>query len=165
MITPLEPVNNATQLKENGNRAFKDQNYSVAYDYYSQAIVIENDNQQMSVLYCNRAAVHLKTYDYIACVADCDLAIKILPSVKAYFRRARANLFLKEIKEAYKDLSLLLRLDSKNSDAISLMRTVKAGEYICTRTAIYVYIYAHKTANISTTITSVCMYNCIWYVQ
>jgi tetratricopeptide (TPR) repeat protein len=129
--SPLEPAHNAAQLKEDGNRAFKEQKYSVAYDSYSQAIVIENDNQQISILYCNRAAVHLKTHDYIACIADCNHAMKVLPSTKAYFRRAQANVFLKEIKEAFKDLSLLLRLDPKNNDAISLMRTVKAGEYVC----------------------------------
>jgi hypothetical protein len=67
------------------------------------------DNQQISILHCNCAAVHLKTQDYIACITDCNHAIKILPFTKVYFRRAQANVILKEIKEVFKDLSLLLQ--------------------------------------------------------
>ena len=118
-------------LKEEGNKAFKAENYKLAYDLYSKAIDEQRkltDNGPLAVLLCNRAAVHLKTQNYSECIADCDIAISINPeTVKAYYRRAEAHSALGESKKAYADLQLLLRLDPKKSDAITLIRTVKAG--------------------------------------
>ena len=121
----------ALVLKEEGNKAFKAENYKLAYDLYSKAIDEQRkltDNGPMVILLCNRAAVHLKTQHYAECVADCDIAISINPkTAKAYYRRAEAYSALGESKKAYADLQLLLRMDPKKTDAITLIRTVKAG--------------------------------------
>lgn len=122
----------ALAFKEEGNNAFKKQNFVEAKDFYSKAIMqlgqIPEDDQ-MSLLLCNRAAAQMKLLDYSACISDCDRAIKINPAaVKAYYRRAQAQLAVGALSAASTDTQMLLRLDPSNADAISLMRIIKAGE-------------------------------------
>ena len=121
----------ALVLKEEGNKAFKEEKYKLAYDFYSKAIEEQQkltDKGTIAILLCNRAAVHLKTQNYAQCVTDCEMAITIAPRLmKAYYRRAQAYSALGDSKKAYADLHLLLRMDSKKADVIELMRTVKAG--------------------------------------
>ena len=122
----------ALGLKEEGNQAFKKQNYPLADELYSKAIseLSGAQNESFAILLCNRAAVHLKVQNYIACVTDCDNAIQIVPyMVKAIYRRAQANSALGDLNKAYSDLNLLLRFEPKKADAINLMRTVKAGKH------------------------------------
>lgn len=121
------------KLKDEGNEAFKLQNFTRARDLYSNSLVqlsSINDGEQMSTLYCNRAAANLKLLDYAACITDCDQAIAITPgSIKALYRRAQANVALGELRKASADLTILLRIDPNKADTISLMRTVKAGKH------------------------------------
>jgi tetratricopeptide (TPR) repeat protein len=123
----------ALKLKDEGNEAFKLQNFTRARDLYSQSLVQLSslkDGEQMSTVYCNRAAANLKLLDYAACITDCDQAIAITPgSVKALYRRAQANVALGELRKASADLTMLLRIDPNKADTISLMRTVKAGKH------------------------------------
>lgn len=120
------------KLKDEGNEAFKIQNFAKARDLYSHSLVqlsSPKDGEQMSTLYCNRAAANLKLLDYTACITDCDQAIAITPgSVKALYRRAQANVALGEFRKASADLTILLRIDPNKVDTISLMRTVKTGK-------------------------------------
>lgn len=124
--------------KEAGNKAFKEGNYVLACDLYSKAIELQQrkvgkaqdaaDNEQLSILLTNRAAAHLKMLNYSLCVTDCDTAIKGAPGQqKAYYRRVQANVASGELEKAHSDLNILIRLDPKNEDFISLIRTVKAG--------------------------------------
>ena len=121
------------KLKEDGNEAFKLQNFTRARDLYSHSLAQLSNlthGEQMSTLYCNRAAANLKLLDYVACITDCDQAINITPgSMKAFYRRAQANVALSEWRKASADLTILLRIDPNKADAISLMRTVKAGKH------------------------------------
>jgi tetratricopeptide (TPR) repeat protein len=121
------------KLKDEGNEAFKLQNFTKARDLYSHSLVQLSslkDGEKMSTLYCNRAAANLKLLDYAACITDCDQAIAITPgSVKALYRRAQANVAVGELRKASSDLTILLRIDPNKADTISLMRTVKAGEH------------------------------------
>ena len=123
----------ALALKEEGNKAFKEQNYDLASDLYSKAINEQSkiaDTEQMAILLSNRAAAYLKTQNYSHCVNDCDHAIKIAPdNMKAYYRRAQAYSALGDLKRAYSDLNVIIRMDPKKADAINLMRTVKACTY------------------------------------
>ena len=124
-------------LKEEGNKAFKEQNYILAAEVYSKAIDEQRKtagNEQLAILFSNRAATYLKTLNYTECVNDCNSALEIDPSaLKAYYRRAQAYSALGDLTKAYSDLNLIIRMDPKKADAINLMRTVKAGKYACMR--------------------------------
>lgn len=128
----LDQANMALAFKEEGNNAFKQQNFTEARDFYSKAIMQLSqipEDDQMSLLLCNRAAAHMKLLDYSACISDCDRAIKITPAaLKAYYRRAQAQLAVGALSAASVDTQMLLRIDPSNAEAISLMRIVKAGE-------------------------------------
>lgn len=130
--TAVAPTRTALELKEDGNSSFNAKEFSRAKSLYTQAIdrlVTTTDKEQMAVLLCNRAAAYLKLLDYSNCIIDCDAAINLVPdSKKAFYRRSQAHVALGDLHRASTDLTMLLRLDPNRADAISLMRTVKAGD-------------------------------------
>lgn len=130
--TAVAPTRTALELKEDGNSAFNSKEYTEAKKLYTKALellVTATDKEQMAVLLCNRAAAHLKLLDYSNCIIDCDAAIDLVPDTKkAFYRRSQAHVALGDLHRASTDLTMLLRLDPNRADAISLMRTVKAGD-------------------------------------
>ena len=144
-ISLVDQAKMALTLKVEGNEAFKKLNYVEARDFYTKAIAQLSqipEDDQMSLLLCNRAAAHMKLLDYSACITDCDRAIKITPSAaKAYYRRAQAHLAVGALSAASNDTQMLLRLDPNNADAISLMRVIKAGELQHTRSKLWVTFF------------------------
>ena len=81
-----------------------------------------------ATILCNVAACDLKLKDYNSCVEYCSLALEINPLMsKALYRKAVALDALNQPLLAMKELSKLLHYEPKNSDAITLMRKVKAA--------------------------------------
>jgi serine/threonine-protein phosphatase 5 len=69
---------------------------------YSEAILL---NPFEPAYYSNRAFAYLKTESYGYAIADADKAIALDKTyVKAYYRRATANMALSKFKESLKDL-------------------------------------------------------------
>ena len=130
--TAVAPTKTALELKEDGNSAFNAKEYNEAKSLYTTALErLETapDKDQKAVLLCNRAAAHLKLLDNPNCITDCDAAINAVPDTKkAFYRRSQAHVGLGDLHSASADLTMLLRLDPNRADAISLMRTVKAGD-------------------------------------
>ncbi|XP_049628911.1 sperm-associated antigen 1 [Suncus etruscus] len=68
--------------------------------------------EELSILYANRAACHLKDGDCRGCVQDCSRALELRPfSVKPLLRRAVACETLERYREAYVDYQTALRVD------------------------------------------------------
>ncbi|XP_043202038.1 protein unc-45 homolog B-like isoform X2 [Amphibalanus amphitrite] len=93
------------QLKEDGNKKFKDGDFDGALASYTKALEISaSDDKDRCVYLKNRAAVHLKKENYEAAVADCSEVLEQTPSdPKALFRRCQALEALGRVQEAYRD--------------------------------------------------------------
>ncbi|KAJ1551370.1 hypothetical protein HK096_000552 [Nowakowskiella sp. JEL0078] len=96
---------------QSGRSGFKD-----ALEFYSKGIAAKAENSELnSVLYSNRAAVHLEMQNYRSVLNDCSKAINFNPkNVKAYFRSAKALLFLDRAEEALDCIEYGLHIDSTN---------------------------------------------------
>jgi serine/threonine-protein phosphatase 5 len=78
----------ALQLKQQGNKAFSQGNKQLAIKYYSDAI--EANNQEPS-FYSNRAQVYIVLEEYAKAIEDSNSALAIDSAFsRAYFRKATA---------------------------------------------------------------------------
>ncbi|XP_013374742.1 PREDICTED: dnaJ homolog subfamily C member 7 isoform X4 [Chinchilla lanigera] len=77
--------------KEDGNKAFKDGNYKLAYELYTEALAIDPNNIKTNAkLYCNRGTVNSKLRKLDEAIADCTRAVTLDDTyIKAYLRRAQ----------------------------------------------------------------------------
>uniref|UniRef100_A0A673AJT4 DnaJ homolog subfamily C member 7 n=1 Tax=Sphaeramia orbicularis TaxID=375764 RepID=A0A673AJT4_9TELE len=75
--------------KEEGNQAFKINNYEAAYQLYTEALAIDPNNIKTNAkLYCNRATAGAKLKKLNQAIEDCTSAIKLDDTyIKAYLRR------------------------------------------------------------------------------
>lgn len=112
------------KLKEDGNQAFAEGDWSKALACYTQAInLIEFDSPEKAVLYKNKAAVHLKVSDYEAAIEDSTKSLDICPNdPKALFRRCQAYEALEKYEEAYKDARQVHNLDTNNKAIAPILK-------------------------------------------
>ncbi|XP_024288930.1 dnaJ homolog subfamily C member 7 isoform X1 [Oncorhynchus tshawytscha] len=91
--------------KEDGNQAFKDGNYDVAYELYSEALTIDPNNIKTNAkLFCNRGTVGSKLKKIDQAIEDCTKAVKLDETyIKAYLRRAQCYMDKEEYDEAVRD--------------------------------------------------------------
>uniref|UniRef100_A0A8W4F8Y5 DnaJ heat shock protein family (Hsp40) member C7 n=1 Tax=Sus scrofa TaxID=9823 RepID=A0A8W4F8Y5_PIG len=77
--------------KEDGNKAFKEGNYKLAYELYTEALGIDPNNIKTNAkLYCNRGTVNSKLRKLDDAIEDCTHAVKLDDTyIKAYLRRAQ----------------------------------------------------------------------------
>ncbi|KAL4655794.1 hypothetical protein GN956_G5428 [Arapaima gigas] len=107
-----------TELKQAGNECFKSGQYGDAAALYSQAIALleksgKKNNEDLSILYSNRAASYLKDGNCTECVKDCTTSLDLVPyGIKALLRRAAAYEALERYRLAYVDYKTVLQIDS-----------------------------------------------------
>lgn len=101
--------------KELAAQAWKDKNFPLAIEHYSDAINGTNDKEELKVLYSNRSAAFLMAKqnekaleDAIRCV-ECDSRW-----LKGYGRKGDAFFALGKYSEAYNAYNAGLRIDSKD---------------------------------------------------
>nr|XP_015213682.1 PREDICTED: sperm-associated antigen 1 isoform X1 [Lepisosteus oculatus] len=105
------------KLKSQGNELFKNGQFSDALNKYTQAIggFIEagiDSAEDLSILYSNRAACHLKDGNSLECIQDCKRALELQPfSIKPLLRRAMAYESLENYRQAYVDYKTVLQID------------------------------------------------------
>eukprot|EP01029_Cantina_marsupialis_P009775 TRINITY_DN2260_c0_g1_i1.p1 TRINITY_DN2260_c0_g1~~TRINITY_DN2260_c0_g1_i1.p1 ORF type:complete len:507 (-),score=134.86 TRINITY_DN2260_c0_g1_i1:278-1798(-) len=103
---------NAEQFKEQGNQAFKAQNYSEAVEFYAKAIALEPKPHY----YTNRAIALNKTCRTAEALNDCDFAVEIDPTFeKAFVVKGNCYLTMGEFelaKETYQ-LAKTMNVDEK----------------------------------------------------
>lgn len=106
----------AEKLKEQGNEAFKNNNWDEAVKHYTEAIKLaESDSRELSVYLKNRAAAYLKQEKYEKALSDCDASLQIVATdPKALFRRSQALESLERFEEAYRDARQVLNVDPAN---------------------------------------------------
>uniref|UniRef100_A0A8C8S0Q8 Sperm-associated antigen 1 n=1 Tax=Pelusios castaneus TaxID=367368 RepID=A0A8C8S0Q8_9SAUR len=108
----------AAKLKSEGNGLFKNGQFGDALLKYSEAIenVINSGVQSqddLSILYSNRAACYLKEGNCNDCIHDCDRALELHPfSLKPLLRRAMAYECMERYRQAYVDYKTILQIDS-----------------------------------------------------
>lgn len=104
-----EEQQKATALKDKGNDAFKNGNWTDAIAAYTEAIKFGGDqHKEIGTFYKNRAAAHLKEEHFNDCISDCNAALKYCNTdPKALYRRAQAYEALGKIEEAYKDATTI----------------------------------------------------------
>lgn len=106
----------ADGYKEQGNEAFKSNDFDLAIKLYTKAInLTKNDTRELATYYKNRAAAYLKQERYEEALKDCDRSLEITPSdPKALFRRSQALEHLERYEEAYRDAKQVLNDDPGN---------------------------------------------------
>ncbi|KAF5848050.1 hypothetical protein GGP41_009277 [Bipolaris sorokiniana] len=109
------PPAEAVQLKDEGNKAFKNQEWDKALEFYTKAIEAYDAEPSF---YTNRAQTYIKLEQYGYAIQDADKAIEIDPNnVKAYFRRASANTAILKHREALRDWKLVVKKAPNDANA------------------------------------------------
>ncbi|KAI7967856.1 hypothetical protein MJO29_001133 [Puccinia striiformis f. sp. tritici] len=119
-----ETIDEALRLKSEANQRFTASQYQEALDLYTLSI---NTNPFDATVWCNRSAVRLKREEHGLAIMDTSKAIELDPKyVKAYFRRATAQLSIMKPQLAIKDFKKCMALDPSNAAArVQLDATTK----------------------------------------
>nr|CEL67462.1 TPA: Cs1 protein, related [Neospora caninum Liverpool] len=97
------------KLKEEAAAACEAGECETALAKYTEALLIGNPT---ALLYTRRADVLLKLKRPVACIRDCDEALKLNPdSARAYKIRGKANRLLGKWREAHSDLDMGQKID------------------------------------------------------
>ncbi|KAL0244392.1 hypothetical protein GEMRC1_008476 [Eukaryota sp. GEM-RC1] len=90
-----------TDLKAQGNTAFKAKSYEDAINYYTQALEV----QEAKEVYSNRAAAYINLNQFQDALKDAESAIRVDPSFpKGYLRKSTALSSLGKVNEAKETL-------------------------------------------------------------
>ncbi|GAA5833510.1 hypothetical protein JCM3766R1_002562 [Sporobolomyces carnicolor] len=105
----------ALAIKSQANALFSQSKYRDSLDLYTASL---NKNPFDPIVWSNRAAVRLKLEEHGVAIADATRAIELDDrAVKAYFRRAIANLAVLKPKAALVDLKKVVQLEPHNVPA------------------------------------------------
>lgn len=91
-VSTKNQTEEAQKMKEEGNDAFKKNDFDLAIKLYTKAINLTPEEcKELAVYYKNRAAAYLKQEMFEEALNDCDRSLEIAPSdPKALFRRSQA---------------------------------------------------------------------------
>lgn len=123
----MSTITAAEQAKQQGNEAFKRQDYPLALSLYSKAKSID---PSISTYPLNRSLVYLKLHQYKDAIKDATTALELEGgvNVKALFRRATANRGLGRLDQAKKDLELAKEQGAGQDVDVELTSVIKQIE-------------------------------------
>lgn len=105
----------AEEMKEKANVFFKNEDYNQAITFYSQAIEL---NPYVAAYYGNRCLAYIRIECFGYALQDANKALEVDNSyVKAYYRRASANMALGKFKLALKDFEAVVKVRPNDKDA------------------------------------------------
>ncbi|KAJ4721828.1 SET and MYND domain-containing protein 4 [Melia azedarach] len=114
----VKNISAALELKQKGNQYYACGDYAHALSCYTQALRVapsdanEMDRNLVATLYVNRASVLQKMDHLMECLRDCNRALQISASyAKAWYRRGKVNVSLKNYKDAVRDLSIAKNME------------------------------------------------------
>ncbi|KAH0519269.1 DnaJ-like protein subfamily C member 7 [Microtus ochrogaster] len=112
--------------KEDGNKAFKEGNYKLAYELYTEALGIDPNNIKTNAkLYCNRGTVNSKLRKLDGAIANCTNAVKLDDTyIKAYLRRAQCYTDTEQFEEAVPDSEKVYQTE-KTKEHKQLLKNVQ----------------------------------------
>ena len=103
-----------SDLKQQGDEAFKKQDYQNASVFYTQALKMDNFNAK---LLSNRSLCLLRMGEGRRAYEDAAECTKLHPKwAKAHYRKGAALMFMKEYDAAYSSLSWALELDPESEE-------------------------------------------------
>ncbi|OQR67252.1 protein unc-45B-like [Tropilaelaps mercedesae] len=117
------------QLKDEGNKMFRETDYHGALEKYMEALKItdEGDSASKAILHNNRAMVYLKLERFKDAEKEATTALQFEPSnVKAFFRRAQALESQNKFDLAFKDARQVLHIDPKNTSVKPMLERLHA---------------------------------------
>uniref|UniRef100_T1IPD9 Uncharacterized protein n=1 Tax=Strigamia maritima TaxID=126957 RepID=T1IPD9_STRMM len=104
-----EEMDQSDEKRCEAMKAISDNDYQKAIDLLGEAIVL---NPSSAALYAKRASCLLKLNKPIACIRDCEVAIRMNPdNAQAYKYRGRAQRLLGRWEEACNDLATACKID------------------------------------------------------
>ncbi|KIP06165.1 hypothetical protein PHLGIDRAFT_73132 [Phlebiopsis gigantea 11061_1 CR5-6] len=121
---PVDPIQAAEKVKEQGNALFKAGKLADAIQKYTGAIDL-NPNEPTYLT--NRAAAYMGLKKFKPALADCQQAATLqaaAPSVKTLTRLARCQLSTGSTAPALSTLRTVLELEPKNAPALQLQKKV-----------------------------------------
>ncbi|KAK3700273.1 hypothetical protein RRG08_033551 [Elysia crispata] len=110
-----EDKKKADEIKEEANVFFKNEDYTNAIDKYSKAVKL---NPFVAAYYGNRSFAYLRTECFGYALTDASKALTLDKNyIKAYYRRASANMALGKFKLALKDFEAVTKVRPNDKDA------------------------------------------------
>ncbi|NXE02657.1 TTC12 protein, partial [Chaetorhynchus papuensis] len=104
----------ANALKEKGNEAFREGDFALAIQRYTEGLEQLRDKQE---LYTNRAQAYLKLHEYEKAISDCEWALKCNKNCpKAYFLMGKAHLALQHFSESRQCYEKMLQIDPQKEN-------------------------------------------------
>ncbi|NXD29168.1 TTC12 protein, partial [Spelaeornis formosus] len=104
----------ADALREQGNEAFRQGDFGLAIQRYSEGLEKLRDKQE---LYTNRAQAYLKLHEYEKAISDCEWALKCNKNcLKAYFLMGKAHLALQHFTESRQCYEKMLQVDPQKEN-------------------------------------------------
>ncbi|KAH8710004.1 U-box domain-containing protein [Phaeosphaeriaceae sp. PMI808] len=114
----------AEQLKNSGNKCFKNGDYEEAEGLYSQAIQKNSNNP---LLFTNRANARLKLEKWEGVIDDCIRSIELLKdNMKAFFYLAQAQISINHPNEALSSALMAYELCTNSAQQTSNAATISA---------------------------------------
>ena len=114
-MVSLTPEEEAEQFKATANQFFKEKKYTAAIEWYTKAI---EKNDKVPAYFGNRSIAYLRTECFGYAITDADSALALdRRYLKAYYRRAEANMALGRYKKSLVDYDTVRRALPKDRDA------------------------------------------------
>ena len=116
----------SVQLKEQGNKAFKQKRFEIAIQWYTRAIRKEPEDH---LLYSNRSMAHIKLRAYQLAHADASKCVKLEPAfAKGHVRLATALLNMSQYEEARLAVRAGLKVDLNCKELGKLLQDIRKHE-------------------------------------
>ena len=114
-MVSLSLVDQAEQDKTTANQFFKDKKYLSAIEWYTRAI---EKNPTIPAYWGNRSFAYLRTECFGYAITDADKALELDRGyLKAYYRRAEANMALGRYRKSLADYETVKRARPNDKDA------------------------------------------------
>lgn len=110
----LQRKKDAIDLKNKGNEAFKQGDFVVSLNHYTEALKLcpLSYESERAIFYANRAASKAKLDRKVSAIDDCTKAIELNPKyVRAYLRRASLYEDTDKLSESLDDFKKVLEID------------------------------------------------------
>lgn len=119
----MDSKKEALKFKNEGNSFLKENKFQEAIDSYTKAIELDENN---SILYSNRAYVHLQLENYGLTISDTEKALEFdTNNIKAYYRKGLALMAILRYKEALTVFKKLLEKAPNNELALTKYKQCK----------------------------------------